>query len=275
MARSRVFSHVARRLALGFTDPHRLSAPPSFPQLAPRARSATLVTPISHFANDSHTSKLHTHSSPVPPIVYHKYATSTSILSQNASTRFQPPSLSHPPLSRGFAGILVELGLLPPPPDLSDEENRKKEVIKAVLRPGSGKIQAKKERRLGRIPSIVFEQEGGHLGGRKRLVSVDRKQIGRLVRKFGRPFFVSQVFDLEIAADGAEGAEGEAERAEGGAEGTAVDVVRMRVIPKLIHWHGGTDEILNVTFLRLPENESSRVKVPVPLVFVGRIPARA
>ncbi|CAI7807042.1 unnamed protein product, partial [Closterium sp. NIES-54] len=36
-----------------------------------------------------------------------------------------------------------------------------------------------------------------------------------------------------------------------------------------VHWHGGTDEILNVTFLKLPERESARVKVPVPLVFVG------
>ncbi|CAI5531372.1 unnamed protein product [Closterium sp. Naga37s-1] len=154
------------------------------------------------------------------------------------------------------------MGLVPPPPDHGEEEAWKKEVIKAVLRPGSGKIQAKKERRLGRIPSIVFEQEDGHLGGRKRLVSVDRKQIGRLVKKFGRPFFVSQVFDLEIAAEGAEAAEGEA-------EGLTVEGARMRVIPKLVHWHGGTDEILNVTFLKLPERESARVKVPVPLVFVG------
>ncbi|CAI5476155.1 unnamed protein product [Closterium sp. Yama58-4] len=176
----------------------------------------------------------------------------------------------------------VELGLVPPPPDHGEEEARKKEVIKAVLRPGSGKIQAKKERRLGRIPSIVFEQEDGHLGGRKRLVSVDRKQIGRLVKKFGRPFFVSQVFDLEISAEGAEAAEGgtagaegaesaegKAAGADGGAEGSTVESVRMRVIPKLVHWHGATDEILNVTFLKLPERESARVKVPVPLVFVG------
>ncbi|CAI5985443.1 unnamed protein product [Closterium sp. NIES-64] len=268
MARSRAFSNVARRLALGFTNSQRFSAPPSLPQLVSHAGSATLVTPQLHFANDSHA-RLHTHSSPALPIVSPKPTTSASLLSHNPAARVQPPLLSHPPLSRGFAGILVELGLVPPPPDHGEEEARKKEVIKAVLRPGSGKIQAKKERRLGRIPSIVFEQEDGHLGGRKRLVSVDRKQIGRLVKKFGRPFFVSQVFNLEIAAEGAEAAEGEAAGAEGVPEESTVESVRMRVIPKLVHWHGATDEILNVTFLKLPERESARVKVPVPLVFVG------
>ncbi|CAI7814749.1 unnamed protein product [Closterium sp. NIES-54] len=225
--------NVARRLALGFTNPHKFSAPPSLPQLASRAGPATLVTPHFPFTNDLHTVSLHSHSSPALPLVSPKPATSTSLLSHDPPTRVQPPLLSHLPLSRGFAGILVELGLVPPPPDHGEEEARKKEVIKAVLRPGSGKIQAKKERRLGRIPSIVFEQEDGHLGGRKRIVSVDRKQIGRLVKKFGRPFFVSQVFDLEIAAEGAEVAEG-AEAAEGEAEGSTVEGARMRVIPKLV-----------------------------------------
>ncbi|CAI5486846.1 unnamed protein product, partial [Closterium sp. Naga37s-1] len=175
--------------------------------------------------------------------------------------------------AEGAAGGF-ELGLVPPPPDHGEEEARKKEVIKAVLRPGSGKIQAKKERRLGRIPSIVFEQEDGHLGGRKRIVSVDRKQIGRLVKKFGRPFFVSQVFDLEIAAEGAEVAEG-AEAAEGEAEGSTVEGARMRVIPKLVHWHGGTDEILNVTFLSCPNVKAHELKCPCLWFSWVRMPAQA
>ena len=96
-------------------------------------------------------------------------------------------------------GILVELGLLPPPKADAEiaAETLQRETIFAVPRTDSGKIIAKKERRAGRVPSIIFEQRDGHLGGRKQLVSVDGKQVQRLVHKYGRSYFLSRVFDLE------------------------------------------------------------------------------
>jgi len=80
-------------------------------------------------------------------------------------------------------------------------EKKVEDVIKAFPRLGSGKIVSKKERRAGRVPSIVFEQENGHLGGNKVLISVETKQIERLLKKLGKSFFLSRTFDLEIYSD--------------------------------------------------------------------------
>ncbi|KAL2524985.1 Ribosomal protein L25/Gln-tRNA synthetase [Abeliophyllum distichum] len=46
------------------------------------------------------------------------------------------------------------------------------ETIHAVPRAISGKNISAKERKAGRVPSIVFEQEDGQHGGNKRLISV-------------------------------------------------------------------------------------------------------
>ena len=78
------------------------------------------------------------------------------------------------------------------------EEVKLDEVIKAVPRDASGKIICKKERRAGRVPSIVFGQENGHLGGDKQLLSVETKQIERVLKRIGKSFFLSRTFDLEI-----------------------------------------------------------------------------
>lgn len=128
-------------------------------------------------------------------------------------------------------------------------EKKVEDVIKAFPRLGSGKIVSKKERRAGRVPSIVFEQENGHLGGNKVLISVETKQIERLLKKLGKSFFLSRTFDLEIYSD-----EGELES-------------RERVLPRSIHLHAGTDKIMNVTFIRAPP--TACLKVHVPLVFLG------
>lgn len=79
----------------------------------------------------------------------------------------------------------------------------------AILRGKSGKSVAAKERDAGRVPSILFEQENGEEGGNKRLISVKRNQIWKLVKQLGSPFFLSRLFDLEVRSafedgDGAE-----------------------------------------------------------------------
>jgi large subunit ribosomal protein L25 len=48
------------------------------------------------------------------------------------------------------------------------------ETIFAIPRSDSGKNVSAKERKAGRVPSIVFEQEDGHHGGNKRLISVKK-----------------------------------------------------------------------------------------------------
>eukprot|EP00897_Mesotaenium_endlicherianum_P007673 jgi/Mesen1/6934/ME000036S06269 len=125
------------------------------------------------------------------------------------------------------------------------------EVIKAVLRAGSGKISAKKERNKGLVPSIVYEQRDGHLRGHRQLIAVESKQIYRLLKHFGRSFFLSRTFTLETVKG----------------DGATEEVVRERVIPRSVHLHAGTDELLNVTFMRAVEG--AHMKVDIPLVFVG------
>jgi len=72
------------------------------------------------------------------------------------------------------------------------------ETIFAVPRADSGKNISAKERRVGRVPSIIFEQEDGQHGGNKRLISVRTDQIRKLVNHLGRSFFLSRLFHLEV-----------------------------------------------------------------------------
>lgn len=72
------------------------------------------------------------------------------------------------------------------------------ETIHAIPRAKSGKNISAKERKVGRVPSIVFEQEDGQHGGNKRLISVQTNQIKKLVSQMGRSFFLSRLYDLEV-----------------------------------------------------------------------------
>lgn len=72
------------------------------------------------------------------------------------------------------------------------------ETIHAIPRSISGKNISAKERKAGRVPSIVFEQEDGQHGGNKRLISVQTNQIKKLVNHLGRSFFLSRLFELEV-----------------------------------------------------------------------------
>ncbi|KAF3681090.1 putative long chain acyl-CoA synthetase 9, chloroplastic-like [Capsicum annuum] len=65
-------------------------------------------------------------------------------------------------------------------------------TIHAVVRVTSGKNISAKERKTGRVPSIVFEQEDGQHGGNKRLVCVQANQIRKLVNHLGRSHFLSR-----------------------------------------------------------------------------------
>ncbi|KAG8382188.1 hypothetical protein BUALT_Bualt05G0050800 [Buddleja alternifolia] len=125
------------------------------------------------------------------------------------------------------------------------------ETIHAIPRAISGKNIAAKERKAGRVPSIVFEAEDGQHGGNKRLISVQTNQIKKLVNHMGRSFFLSRVFDLEVRP-----------------EFESKEIVeKVRVLPRKLHLHAGTDAVLNVTFIRAPS--SAWLKVDVPLVFRG------
>lgn len=125
------------------------------------------------------------------------------------------------------------------------------ETIRAIPRSESGKNISAKERKVGRVTSIVFEQEDGEHGGNKRLISVETKQVKKLVNHLGQSFFLSRLFDLEVrpSFDSDE------------------IIERVRVLPRKLHLHPATDAVLNVTFIRAPS--SALLKIDIPLVFRG------
>ncbi|KAL8543552.1 hypothetical protein ACS0TY_004202 [Phlomoides rotata] len=125
------------------------------------------------------------------------------------------------------------------------------EIINSIPRAVSGKNIAAKERKAGRVPSIVFEAEDGQHGGNKRLISVQANQIKKLVNHLGQSFFLSRLFDLEVRPE----------------FGSGEIVEKVRVLPRKLHLHAGTDAVLNVTFIRAPSN--AWLKVDIPLVFRG------
>ncbi|KAL8158891.1 hypothetical protein V2J09_000428 [Rumex salicifolius] len=125
------------------------------------------------------------------------------------------------------------------------------EIINAVPRSESGKKIAANERKAGRLPSIVFEQKEGQFGGNKRLISVQTNQIKKLVNQCGRSFFLSRLFDLNVRP-----------------EFDSDEIIEnVRVLPRKIHLHAGTDAPLNVTFIRAPSD--ALLKVDIPIVFRG------
>ncbi|CAN0842631.1 50S ribosomal protein L25, partial [Linum grandiflorum] len=126
------------------------------------------------------------------------------------------------------------------------------DTILAIPRAASGKNISAKERKAGRVPGIVFEQENGQQGGNKRLVSVQANRIRNMVDKMGRSFFLSRLFDLEVRSAFEESGE---------------IVEKARVLPRLLHLHSGSDAPLNITFIRAPSE--ALLKVDVPLVFIG------
>ncbi|KAI5062987.1 hypothetical protein GOP47_0021534 [Adiantum capillus-veneris] len=137
------------------------------------------------------------------------------------------------------------LNLPAPDPELA-------EVIVAVPRAGGGKIISKKERKAGRVPGIVHSLEDGQNGGHKQLISVETKQLSRLLKRIGYSFFHSRTFELEVREE----------------MNSDVIISRERVLPRWVHLHAGTDAILNATFIRAPPE--AKIRVNVPLVFRGR-----
>ncbi|CAN1147714.1 hypothetical protein LINPERHAP2_LOCUS16033 [Linum perenne] len=57
------------------------------------------------------------------------------------------------------------------------------ETILAIPRVAFRKNISAKERKVGRVPDITFEQENGQQGGSKRLVSIQSKRIRNLMDK--------------------------------------------------------------------------------------------
>ncbi|CAN6485501.1 unnamed protein product [Victoria cruziana] len=125
------------------------------------------------------------------------------------------------------------------------------ETILGVPREKSGRLISGKERKAGRVPSIVFEQADGEHGGNKRLISVQTKQMKKLITQLGQSFFLSRLFDLEVRPD---------------FESDEI-IEKVRVLPRRLHLHSGTDEVLNITFMRAPSG--SKFKVNVPLLYRG------
>nr|GLL45349.1 uncharacterized protein LOC109176818 [Ipomoea trifida] len=158
---------------------------------------------------------------------------------------------------RYFSQSAAAAAVPPEPPSLTyldgfpRPDPKYAETIHAIPRAISGKNISAKERKAGRVPSIVFEQEDGQHGGNKRLISVQTNQIRKLVTHLGRTYFLSRLFDLELRPD----------------FDSEEIIEKVRVLPRQIHLHAGTDAPLNVTFIRAPS--SALLKVDIPVVFRG------
>lgn len=109
------------------------------------------------------------------------------------------------------------------------------EAIVAIPRAISGKNISAKERKVGRVPSIVFEQEDGQHGGNKRLISVRTNQIRKLVNHLGRSFFLSRLFELEVRS------EFESEEI----------VEKVRVLPRKVNFYFFFQKMMNMHLLSL------------------------
>lgn len=124
-------------------------------------------------------------------------------------------------------GVLVELGILPPYDPDAEAKAEAQDVIVAYRRSISGKINAAKERRMGRVPSVLFEQANGHVAGNKELISVETKKIRSLLRKYGRSKFLSRVFNLKVVEMAADDVGND----------SGVEIARMeRVLPKSVSY---------------------------------------
>ncbi|CAM6128090.1 unnamed protein product [Calypogeia fissa] len=150
---------------------------------------------------------------------------------------------------RGFASVAAIDEEDDRPPSLRKSSAKKEDlVLRAFVRQSSGKIHAKKERRLGLVPSIVFEQEKIW---ENNLISCERKQLDDILNRLGRSFFLSRAYELEVYDKPGPGGQ---------------LLSRERVIPRTIH-HSAVDELMNVTFMKAPAD--SKVKVVIPIVFLG------
>jgi large subunit ribosomal protein L25 len=124
------------------------------------------------------------------------------------------PAPSDPPSP--FFDPLVPLDYLPGFPRPDPKYNEK---IFSIPRAISGKNISGKLRKVGRVPAIVFEQANGQEGGNKKLISVEGKQIRKLVDHLGRSFFLSRLFELEVWS-------------ESGGSGELME--KVRVLPRLV-----------------------------------------
>ncbi|KAM7255785.1 hypothetical protein ACFE04_011526 [Oxalis oulophora] len=163
----------------------------------------------------------------------------------NHHRSFSSAAAALAPIEDPFSAPLTYLDGFPRP------DPKYAETILAIPRAESGTKIAVRERKAGRVPAILFEQEDGQHGGNKRLVSVETNQIRKLVNHLGRSFFLSRAFQLEVRPE----------------FGSGDLIEKVRVLPRKIHLHSSTDAPLNVTFIRAPS--TALLKVDVPLVFIG------
>ncbi|KAJ6701793.1 hypothetical protein OIU74_013041 [Salix koriyanagi] len=180
---------------------------------------------------------------PIPPLL-------------SSGKAFSFPKPTKPPLKPYFT-LSLSAAVIETPPSIETTlldglpKPDPLDTIFAIPRSDSGKNVSAKERKAGRVPSIVFEQEDGQHGGNKRLISLKKNRIRNLVNEIGRPFFLSRLFELDVRPQ---------------FESDEV-IEKVRVLPRSVHLHAGTDEPLNVTFIRAPSH--ALLKVDIPLVFRG------
>ncbi|KAL8151961.1 hypothetical protein V2J09_021769 [Rumex salicifolius] len=132
------------------------------------------------------------------------------------------------------------------------EISRGYHTIQAVPREVTGRKVASKERAQGRIPAVVFGEQGEDgVVSRKRLLSTEKKQIQSILKFVHPDYFCSTTFKLQVRAGS-----GSSEMLESGT-----------VLPIKLHRNEETGEILNMVLVWA--EEGSKLTVNVPVVIKG------
>ena len=113
-------------------------------------------------------------------------------------------------------------------------------AIKATARPGAGKGAARAARRAGRVPGVVYGNKQEPL-----LISVDPKLLDRALH---RPGFFTRLLDLQVGKD------------------------KHKVLPRDVQLDPVTDRPLHIDLLRVSEDSTLHVAVPVHFINQDKSP---
>jgi len=126
-------------------------------------------------------------------------------------------------------------------------------TIQAYLRDIAGTSRSKKLRDKGRTPALLFSAEPDP---QKMLLHMDAIKWKKEVRKYGPRRVLTEQYNLEVYAAPEEGEE---------LSPDAKPLEVVRVLAKQMHVDAQSNMIENVNFVRIKDNATLRIKVPVML----------
>ena len=105
--------------------------------------------------------------------------------------------------------------------------------ISAETRDRAGKGVARAQRRLGRVPAVIYGNKQNPI-----MISLEGREVEKLIRN---PQFFTQIFEVGVAG------------------------VKHQVLARDLQLHPVTDRALHIDFMRF--NENTRIVLSIPVVF--------